>query len=227
MNSKVNKFLLTIFAIFILSLSAFGQTPDFQSVKTEKGLMVLNNNKAQSFSFLVAGNNPKGEQNADGSLSVATDKGGFELYFVKTKDFLGTKKLTDEVGILQAHQDWDIAKEENAWTKKLNVATKLEVEKFANFVTIKNLQNQLFPSKTISTLYWSYSMPNSSNRYFNQTVVIGDLVIMFVAGYEKSVNVEIIKSFFKETLQSLTLLPPQKEVVTPPKKPVEKKVKKN
>jgi hypothetical protein len=227
MNSKMNKFLLTIFATIILTLSIFGQTPDFQTVKTEKGLMVLNRNPTQSFSFLVAGSNPKDRQNSDGSLSVATDDGGFELYFINVKDFLGTKKPTNEAEILQAHQDWDIAKEENAWTNKLKVATKLEVEKFANFVTIKNLQNQLFPTKTISTLSWSYTMPNSSDKYFNQTVLMGDLVVMFTVGYEKSVNVEIITSFFKQTLESITLLPPQKQTVTPKKKVTKDKVKKN
>jgi hypothetical protein len=223
----MKKTLFIVTALFIFNLPIAAQTPDFQTVKTEKGLMVLNRNSTQSFSFLVAGSNPKDRQNSDGSLSVATDNGGFEIYFVKSKDFLGTKKPTNEAEILQAHQDWDIAKEENAWTNKLKVATKLEVEKFANFVTIKNLQNQLFPAKTISTLYWSYAMPNSSDKYFNQTVLMGDLVVMFVVGYEKSFNVEIIKSFFKQTLESITLLPPQKQTVAPKKKVTKGKVKKN
>jgi hypothetical protein len=223
----MKKTLFIVTALFIFNLPIAAQTPDFQTVKTEKGLMVLNRNSTQSFSFLVAGSNPKDRQNSDGSLSVATDNGGFEIYFVKSKDFLGTKKPTNEAEILQAHQDWDIAKEENAWTNKLKVATKLEVEKFANFVTIKNLQNQLFPTKTISTLSWSYAMPNSSDKYFNQTVLMGDLVVMFVVGYEKSFNVEIIKSFFKQTLESITLLPPQKQTVAPKKKVTKGKVKKN
>ncbi len=222
----MKKLLFFVTSLFVFCLPIFAQTPDFQTVKTEKGLMVLNRNPTQSFSFLVAGNNPKDEQNADGSLSVATDNGGFELYFVKTNDLLGTKKLTNETEILEAHRDWDIANQENAWTKKLNVATKLEVEKFVNFVTIKNLQNQLFSNKTISTFYWSYAPPNSSSKFFNQTVLMGDVIVMFSAGYEKGFNVEIIKSFFKETLQSITLLPPQKQAVTPKKKPAKKKVKK-
>lgn len=223
----MKKILLVLTTLFIFSLPILAQTPDFQTIKTDKGLMVLNRNPTQAFSFLVAGSNPKDSQNADGSLSVATDNGGFELYFVKAKDFLGTKKLTDEVEILKAHQDWDIAKEENAWTTKLNVATKFEVEKFANFVTVKNLQNQLFPSKIISTLYWSYNPPNTTSKFFNQTVLMGDVIVMFSAGYEKGFNVEIIKSFFKETLQSITLLPPQKQAVTPKKKVTKGKVKKN
>lgn len=220
----MNKLLITLFTTLFLSLNIFAQTPDFQTVKTEKGMMVLNNNKVQPFSFLVAGNNPNGKQNDDGSLFIQTDSGGLYVHFIKTKDFLGTKKLTDELEILKAHRDWDVANEEKAWKAKLN----LEVNS-ANFIKVFNLQNNLFPTKMISTVYWAFPAPNpeNPNRSLYQTVLLGDTVLMIRTGFDKSVNIEEVRDFFKKTLESISLLPPQKQLVASKKKVANSKPKKN
>ncbi len=203
-------------AIFAFSWSITAQTPHFQTVKTEKGMMILNNNKVQAFSFLVVGNNPKGEQKNDGSLFIQTDNGGLFVHFIKTKEFLGTKNITDELEILKTHREWDVANEEKAWKAKLNV----DIDGFT-FVKIFNLQNNLFPTKTISSVYWSFPAPNpeNPNRSLYQTVSLGDVVLMIRTNFDKSVKIEEVRAFFKQTLESITLLPPQKQQITPKKKP--------
>jgi hypothetical protein len=215
---------IVLIAIFALCLPILAQTPDFQTVKTEKGMMVLNNNKVQAFSFLVAGSNPSGKQNDDGSLFIKTDSGGLYVHFVKTKDFLGTKKVTDELEILKAQREWDVANEEKAWKAKLNV----DVDGVA-FVKIFNLQNNLFPTKTISTVYWSFPAPDpeNPNRSLYQTVLLGDVVLMIRTNLDKSVKVEEVRAFFKQILESITLLPSQKQTVPPKKKPLKGKLKRN
>ena len=182
MNNKMKTILLTIIATIILSISVFGQTPDFQTVKTEKGMMILNNSKVQPFSFLVAGQNPNGKQNDDGSLFIKTDSGALFVHFVKTKDVPVTEKIIDELRILKAHRDWDVANEEKAWKAKLNV----DVDS-VTFIKVFNLQNNLFPAKMISSVYWGFSAPNPENpsRSLYQTVLLGDVVLMIQTGFTK------------------------------------------
>ena len=219
----MKKLLLILTTLFIFSLPIAAQIPDFQTVKTEKGMMILNNGKVQPFSFLVAGSNPNGEQNDDGSLFIKTDSGGLYVHFIKTKDFLGTKNLTDELEILKAQRDWDVANEEKGWKTKLNVDVNSNT-----FIKVFNLQNNLFPTKLISSVYWSFPAPNpeNPNRSLYQTVLLSDVVLMIRTNFDKSVKIEEVRAFFKETLESITLLPPQKQPVTPKKKPLKSKIKK-
>lgn len=218
----MKKLLLILTTIFFISLPIVAQTPDFQTVKTEKGMMILNNSKVQPFSFLVAGQNPNGKQNDDGSLFIKTDSGALFVHFVKTKDVPVTEKMTDELRILKAHRDWDVANEEKAWKAKLNVDVN-----GITFIQVFNLQNKLLPTKTISTVYWGFPAPNpeNPNRSFYQTVLLGDVVLMIRTNFDKSIQKEEIRAFFKQTLESITLLPLQKQAITPKKKPVKKKVK--
>lgn len=216
--------------IFVLVLCLFlnsfviaqkQSTPDFSTVKTEKGMMVVNNNPSQPFSFLVAGKNPTGAQKDDGSLLVETESNGVIVYFIKTKDFLAAQKLTNETEILKAHRDWDIAVQEKAWKSKLNV----DLKEFS-LLTVFDLRNQIFPNKTIPTAYWSYPSPSAEtpNRSFYQTILMGDLILMLGAVADKSVKIEEVRAFLKEIFETVTLLPAQK--VTPIKKSTGLKKKK-
>ncbi len=218
----MNKILLLFFVLCVLALTSAAQvTPDFQTVKTAKGLLVLNNNAAQPFTLLVPGGNPTASQNNDGSLQISTDFNGLVVYFVKTKEFLGTKKITDESEILKAHRDWDIAAQETLWKAKLNVAAGE-----LSLLTIYNPPNNPIPGKNIATLYWSYPSPNATNTnqtYF-QTVLVGDLVLMIGTGFDDTVKVEQIRDIFKTVFETLTLLPVQKNI--PAKKVIKPKKKK-
>ena len=65
--------IVALFTCSVLSFAVAAQVvPDFSTVKTEKGMMVLNNNKVQPFSFLVPGSDPNGKQDVDGSLVIST-----------------------------------------------------------------------------------------------------------------------------------------------------------
>lgn len=214
----MKSFTFLIIATLFLSSFLFAQnqpTPDFQTVKTEKGMMVINNNQAQPFAFLVAGKNPEGKQNNDGSLLIQTDSGGLIIYFIKTTDFLEAKKKYNESEILTAHRDWDISAQEKGWKTKLNLD-----EKGADSVKIFNHKSSIETLQNISSIYWSYPAPNpeSPNRSFIQTVVIGDLVLMIETVFDKTVKLVEVHKFIKETLESITLLPPQKPKTLPKKK---------
>ncbi len=209
-------FILTILALFVLILAVSAQrTPDFQTVKTEKGMAVFNYNQAQAFSFLVAGNNPEGKQNDDGSLLIKTDSGALYVYFAKTSDFLDKKKTYNELETLNAHRDQDILTQEKALQVKFDVDVKSE-----SFIKVFNLTNNVFPTKLINTVYWSYKTPNSDNpgRALYQTVLIGDLILMLGTVFDQSVKTAEVQDFFKQTLESITLLPPQKQEVKPKRK---------
>ncbi|HRH44360.1 MAG TPA: hypothetical protein PKY82_22185 [Pyrinomonadaceae bacterium] len=220
---KTFTFLITL-NIFLSSI-LFAQnqpTPDFQTVKTEKGMMVLNNNQKQPFAFLVAGKNPEGSQRPDGSLLIQTDSAGLLIYFVKTSSFLEGNKQNTESEVLTAYRDWDISAQEKGWKTKLIVDDKgtESLKIFNHRSSIETLQN-------ISSVYWSYLAPGSENpnRSFNQTVMIGDLVLLVGTVFESSVKTEEVRQFFKQTLESITLLPIQKPKTLPKKKIT--KVKKN
>ena len=217
--------MLAAVILFVFTVAATAQqTPDFSTVKTEKGMMVLNNNQVQPFSFLVAGKNPNARQNDDGSLQIATDSGSLIVYFIKTSAFLDKKKSYNEAETLAAHRVWDVAAQENAWQAKLK-----NLDKGENFVKIFNLTNSLFPTKTISTVYWSYNAPrlDNLNRTLYQTVLIGDLILMLGTVFDQSVKPEEVRTFFTQTLESLTILPAQKQTAAPKKKVSPAKTKKH
>ncbi len=212
-------FFLAIVMVLCFSLTGVAQqTADFSTVKTEKGMMVLNNNKTQPFSFLVPGKDPNGRQNDDGSLVISTDSGAVVVYFVKTATFLDKKKAYTEAETLDAHRDWDIEAQEMAWKSKL-----ISLEKGAGFVKVFNLTNKLFPTKLLPTVNWIYSAPKPGNtdRTLYQTVVLDDTILMLAAVFPTSVPPEEVRAFFTKTLESLTLLP------TPKPKPIKKTVKTN
>jgi|GEM_PF-6377540 len=206
---------------FILSVTiAAQQTPDFSTVKSEKGMMVLNNNKVQPFSFLVSGKNPTGRQNDDGSLLVGTDSGVIVVYFVRSVDFLAKKKTDTAVETLIVHRDHDISTQEKAWKAKLN-----DLEKGESFVKMHDLSNKLFPTKLAPTLYWLYTAPKPDNtdRTLYQTVLLGDQVLMLGAVFEKITKADEVRSFLTQTLESITLLPIQKQTTPAGKKIVKPK----
>jgi len=211
----MKKYTVLIVAILLASFTIFAQEkqPDFQTVKTEKGMMVLNNNKAQPFAFLVAGNNPEGKQNQDGSLFVQTDRQGLNVYFIKTADFLDGRPTKSESETLYNHREWDVAAQEKAWGKKLEVKMGLDM------VKIHDLRLGNLPTKIIPTFNWTFPNPQNANiSGYYQTVVMGDLVVMLGTSFDSSVNIEEVKKSFTETFESFSLLPPQKAKVTPKKK---------
>ena len=220
--------LITLFTTLFLSLNILAQTPDFQTIKTAKGMMILNNSKVQPFSFLVAGKNPKGELSDDGSLLVATDSPALAeavlIFCVPKSDFPDNVKISDELEMLSVYRKLNVLKLEQIYQAKVNV----DVES-KGFVKIMNLTNKLFPTKLIPTFYWSYVAPTPENtlRSLFQTVVIGDRVLVIATVFPESIKLEQVKLFFKETFESIALLPPQKQAVTPTKKSVKKKAKKN
>jgi hypothetical protein len=224
----MKKILLVLTTLFFISLPIVAQTPDFQMVKTEDGMIVVNNNKSQRFSFLVAGKNPNGEASDDGSLLVVTDSPTLAeamlIFCVKKSDFPEPKKLTDELVMLSVYRQLNVLKLEQIYQAKVNIDFEGK-----SFVKIMNLTNNLFPTKMIPTFYWSYvaPMPRNTDRSLFQTVVIDDRILVISTVFPESTKLEQVTTFFKQTLESIALLPPQKQAVTPTKKPVKKKAKKN
>ncbi len=216
--------LFIIFASLILSVTVTAQQiPDVSTVKTEKGMMVLNNNKVQPYSFLVPGGDPQGKQNSDGSLVIATESGVITVYFGNRSVFLDKKKTYTEAETLIAHRDQDISTQEKAWKAKLQ-----DLEKGESFVRIFGLTNNLFPNRLLSTATWIYTAPTSDNtdRTIYQTVLIGDQILMLGAVFEQTTKSEEVRSFLTKSLESITLLPPQKPAASPAKKLVKRKVTK-
>ena len=218
--------LITILPVFILPVSA-QKTPDFQTIKTEKGMMLLYRNEPQAFSFLVPQGNQDSVQNDDGSLLIATDSDALSeallVFFIKKSDFLDKKKMYDDSEILSVHRDLTVKKLEQVFKTKVN----LDIDS-KGFVKVYNLTNNLFPTKLLPTSYWSYVAPTPKNtdRTLFQTVVIGDLVLVLGTAFNETTGLEKVRDFFKQTLESITLLPLQKQTVTPKKKPLKSKIKK-
>ena len=105
-------FLMTILLAF--GPAVFAQkTPDFQTVKTAKGLMVIYRNQPQAFAFLV----PQGYQNAEpdseNSLLIGTDSEvlseGLLVYFVKKSKTLDKKKTSDDLETLSDYRAANLA----------------------------------------------------------------------------------------------------------------------
>ncbi len=221
-----NLFLTIILSLFLCEI-AFAQqpTPDFQTVKTEKGMMILNNNKTQPFSFLAAGGNPKGEQNDDGSLFIQTDRNGVLVYFVKTEWFADKTKKLNENEIPAAHRKYEVANFEQSVGQKINV-DKEGTETFK----VHDLRKGKDEFTELQTVYWSYlaTDPNIPNRLYFQNVVIGDQILMLGMVFNKSTDIEKIRGLLKEMFESITLLPaPSIKKVAPVKKtPIKQKRKK-
>jgi hypothetical protein len=216
-------------AIFALCLPIAAQsTPDFQMVKTEDGMIVVNNNKSQRFSFLVAGANPKGEQSDDGSVMVITDSPDLAeamlIFCVKKSDFPQNSKIADEVEMLTTYRRLNVAKLEQIYQAKVNVDVDMK-----SFVTVSNLTNKLFPTKLIPTFYWSYIAPTPQNtiRSLFQSVVIGDQVLVIATAFPESIKLEQVKKIFKQTFESIALLSDKQPTVTPKKKITKNKTKKS
>jgi hypothetical protein len=98
------KNIVIVFLTIILLSAAVSaqeyQTPDFLTVKTAKGMMVVNNNKPKPFAFLIAGKEITAQQMENGSLLFTVDGRVLNVVFVKTSEFLGDKKDADEAEIL-------------------------------------------------------------------------------------------------------------------------------
>lgn len=225
----MKKLLLIITSLFIFSLPIAAQiTPDFQMVETEDGMIVVNNNKSQRFSFLVAGANPRGEQSDDGSLLVMTDSPvlaeSLFIFCVKKSDFLDTKKTFNEVETLSAYRDLNVAKLDQIFKEKVNVDVDVK-----SFVTVSDLTNNMFPTKLLPTFYWSYVAPTPQNtaRTLFQAVVIGDRVFVIGNAFPESIKLEQVKAFFKQTFESIALLPAKQQPINPKKKVTKSKARKN
>lgn len=210
---------ITIFT-FILPITA--QTPnDFQMSPTKDGMIIVNNNKTQRFSFLVAGANPQWQFGDDGSLGVITQSPSYSqpimISCVPKEDFPDDAKLSDDVEMLSLYRQLNLFKVEQTFQAKVNVDVDGK-----GFVKISDLTNNLIPSKMISTFYWSFIPPvpeNTARSYF-QTAVIGDRVLVMMTVFPETVKLEQVQKYFTQTFESIALLPAKKQTVTPKKKPV-------
>lgn len=212
MAAKINRiFFVILFTLFTI-FSAFAQTPDFQTVKSADGLIFVNNNKVQRFSFFVAGKNPTERQNEDGSFLLETEDGGVYAYFVKTSEFLDPKKPVDRANILEAQRDRDVEMEEKTQQTKLNVT------KGADFISIKDVTNPLFPEKVVPSIFWHYS-PDGELVVLYQSVLIGETVLMLRIVFPKTIEVEKPRGFLRNILKSVMLLP---SAPTTKKQPIRK-----
>lgn len=225
----MKKLLLIITSLFVFGLPMAAQIPpDFQMVETEDGMIVVNNNKSQRFSFLVAGANPAGEQSDDGSVSIITDSPvlaeALLVFCVKKSDFLNNKKTFNEVETLAAYRDLNVAKLERIFKAKVDVDVDVK-----SFASVSDLTNNMFPTKLIPTFYWSYIAPTPQNtaRTLFQTVVIGDRVLVVGNSFPESIKLEQVKAFFKQTFESIALLPAKQQTVTPKKKVTRSKSRKH
>ena len=189
-------------------------------IKTEKGMAVFYLKQPQAFSLLVAGKDPTGSQNKDGSLLIQTDTNGVTVNFIKTAEFLDKKKSYTENETLQAYKLWDIANKEAAWKTKL-----ASISDGVGFVKVFNLTNNVFPTKLVGSAYWGYTIDETAVRSFYQAVLLGDVVLEIGTTFTESVKVEEVRASIKTILESITLLPPQK--ITPKKKPAKRTIKKN
>jgi hypothetical protein len=204
---------LTFLLLSFTIIAQDKQIADFSTVKTEKGMMVINYDRSQSFAFLVAGRNPESKQNEDGSLLIRTENNGVIVYFIKTSTFLDQKKITRRNELLYTHRERDIAAQETALKTKLNV----DVQGFAP-VKVYNMTDGIQKFKDIPSYYWSYPSSDSENRAYYQTVLMGNQVLMLGTVFDRSVKMGEVRSFFTQTLESLTLLPPQKAKASTKKK---------
>jgi len=220
--------LAILIAIMLLfAVAAMAQVAgDFQTVATEDGMIVVDNNKAQRFSFLVAGKNPQRGAFEGESFLVSTDNAALSesllIFFAKNSSFLDKTKTYTEAEILTAHRDKSIAGLEKAYGSMPVVD-----EKTMGFVKVLNPANKTFPTKLISTFTWSYlsPVPGNTDRAIFQTVAIGDGVLTLGTVFKNSIKPETVRAFFTQTLESLALLPPHKPVASPKSKPKSSVVK--
>jgi hypothetical protein len=138
------------------------------------------------------------------------------VYFVSGRDFVDQAKPRTDAEKLIIHREKDISMQEQAWKAKLK-----DLKKTESFVKFHDLANKNFPTKVAPTVSWLYTAPKPDNtdRTLYQTVLIGDTVVMLGTVFEKTIEPGEVRSFFSRILESVTLLPPQKQATPPIQKP--------
>jgi hypothetical protein len=216
---------LTITTIF-LSVAILAQKSDFQIAKTPDGMIVVNNNKSQRFSLLVAGANARGEVSEDGSVALVTDSpaiaSGMTIFCVKKSDFPKNIVLEEEGDMLKAYKMLSVLKLQQTYNAPIN----LYIDSM-DFVKITDSSWDFTTTKLLMRFYWSFLNPAPQNtiRSFMQAAVIGDQVLVMGNAFRESVKIDEVKAFFKKTTESITLLPAKQATVKPKKKVVKKKSK--
>ena len=218
----MNKLLISLFTILILSISIFAQQTGFEIVKTDDGMIVVHNNKTQRFSFFVSGKNPKSQFSDAEGVYLVTDSpaligGGLSVFCVNKSEFPKEININGDAEVLSFYRQFNVNNMEET------LKTKLKVNIDSNgFVNIADLNNK---PKKIPTFYWGFMIPSDEKplRNLTQAVVIGDRVLVIGGVFPETTKLEQAQEFFKQTFESISLLP---QKVPTPKKIVKPKSKK-
>lgn len=190
-----------LFAIILMIFSGSAifpqKTPQFFAVKSDHGIIVVYNNKANTFAFEIFGKDIKPQNMNPGLMLFLVDGKVLQINFPKVKDVLEGKKLTDEKEILKLHQKWEIDfQSDQVFKQKLTAENEDTI--FLNLAGGKSQQ----------TFFWTYKRPagESSKEFVGdafQSTLIGDRIMVIGSPISPNENLRERRQYFNGTLSTL------------------------
>lgn len=194
----MKKILFGLILVTIYNLAAFAQTtPQVYAVKSDNGIIVVYNNKANTFAFEIVGKDIKPQNFNSEIMLFLVDGKVFQANFPKLKNVLGSKIIKDEKEILKAHQKWEIDfQSDQVFKQKLTAENEDTI--FLN----------LEKGKSKQTFFWTYKRPagNTTNQFVGdafQSTLIGDRIMVVGSPLTPNQDLRERRQFFNGTLSSL------------------------
>jgi hypothetical protein len=216
---------MTALIVFVSTFAALAQTarefPNFKTMQTGKGLMLMNKSGSQDYAVLIPGGEEAEHQDFDGTLLVKTKNGDFYAYAASLKPFkFSVNKPVRE--ILQALKDWQIEGVEDMTGESLKVGMETTGE-----IPVFDLRNGKNAVVNLDSIMWTipFNSADGETRLY-QAVVLGDSFLIIRKTFLRTDKPEQAVNSFEEIFQTLTILPPQK-LKAAAKKPRLKSGKKN
>lgn len=218
---------MTALIILVSPLAALAQTaaefPNFKTMKTGKGLMLMNKSGSPDYAVLIPGGEEAEHQDVDGYLLVKTKNGDFYAYAASLKPFkFSVKKPVRQ--ILQALKNWEIEGLEGMTGESLKVGMETTGE-----ISVFDLRKGKNAAVKLESIMWTipFNSTYGETRLY-QAVVLGDSFLVIRKTFFRADQPEQAVNSFEEIFRTLTILPPQKLILGAKKKPVKpRRVKRN
>lgn len=213
---------LIVLATTFAALAQAEDFPNFKTMKTGKGLMLMNKSGSQDYAVLIPGGEEAEHQDVDGTLLVKTTNGDFYAYAASLKPFKFAKNKSVSQ-ILQAIKDWQIEGLEGMTgdSFKVGMVTTGEISAF-------DLRKGKNATVKLDSVMWTIPINSADGETrLYQAVVLGDSFLIIRKSFFPKDKPEQAVDSFEEIFKTLTLLPPQKTLATSKKQPRQPGKRKN
>jgi hypothetical protein len=176
--------LLLVLCVGLFTLNAFSQAA---AIKTDDGILFVNNSTDKSFTFEITGKKIDALQSEKPMFSV--DGKLLQIMIVSVSSFADSKKKQTDEELLEAHKIWESDYLGNEmYGKKLT----LETEKIT--------------SDGRQLLFWGYARPSYNEQFSHDyflTTIVGKTLVGFGSPIKASENKADVKSMLLKIAKSL------------------------